>query len=87
MLACTLELTPDALRANLSVETNVVVDSSFAGAQEIVDLEERSWLPRYCRGDAVAFTQLMVAYRKTVYSYLVRCGLNKETRDDVFQEV
>ncbi len=55
--------------------------------REVVDLEERSWLARHCRGDARAFPALMEAYRRPVYSYLVRSGVAPGDRDDLFQTV
>ncbi|MGI9301805.1 MAG: RNA polymerase sigma factor [Gammaproteobacteria bacterium] len=55
--------------------------------QDIVDLETRSWLPRHCRGDGSAFPKLMQAYRAPVYSYLTRCGLDRDVRDDLFQDI
>jgi RNA polymerase sigma-70 factor (ECF subfamily) len=53
----------------------------------VVDLDERSWLPRHCRGDAAAFPALLEAYRRPVYSYLVRAGVGEADRDDIFQSV
>ena len=53
--------------------------------QQVVDLEERSWLPRHCRGDSTAFPALMAAYRRPVYSYIVRFGVPESERDDLFQ--
>jgi len=53
----------------------------------LVELDERSWLPRHARGDDGAFAQLVAAYRAPVYGYLVRCGLDGADRDDLFQEV
>ena len=53
----------------------------------VVDLETRTWLPKYCRGDQQAFQQLLFAYRRPVYSYLARCGIDKTSRDDLFQEI
>ena len=55
--------------------------------QQVVELEERSWLPRHCRGDSSAFPALMSAYRRPVYSYLVRFGVPERERDDLFQSV
>lgn len=54
---------------------------------QIVDLDERNWLPRHCRGDAAAFPALLSAYRRPVYGYLVRCGVAIHERDDLFQSV
>jgi RNA polymerase sigma-70 factor (ECF subfamily) len=53
----------------------------------VVNLDERHWLPRHCRGDRQAFTELMNAYQAPVYGYLVRCGVPPASRDDVFQEI
>jgi len=54
---------------------------------DVVDLEERNWLARHLRGDTQAFRLLLRAYQRPVYSYLLRCGLSKEERDDLFQEI
>ncbi len=50
-------------------------------------LDERQLLPRHSRGDHEAFPQLVAEYRAPVYSYLGRCGLPPEERDDLFQEI
>jgi RNA polymerase sigma-70 factor (ECF subfamily) len=55
--------------------------------RDVVDLEERSWLSRHRRGDLSAFPALMAAYRRPVYSYLVRSGVAEADRDDVFQAI
>lgn len=55
--------------------------------RQVVDLEERTWLARHCRGDASAFPALLEAYRRPVYSYLVRSGVGQADRDDVFQNI
>ncbi len=55
--------------------------------QDVVDLEERTWLTRHCRGDASAFPALLEAYRRPVYGYLVRSGVAEADRDDIFQSV
>ena len=55
--------------------------------RQVVDLEERTWLARHCRGDASAFPALLEAYRRPVYSYLVRRGVGQVDRDDVFQNI
>ncbi len=53
----------------------------------IQDLQERNWLVQHLDGDKHAFGKLMQAYRKPVYSYLVRSGFDKNTRDDLFQDI
>jgi RNA polymerase sigma-70 factor (ECF subfamily) len=54
---------------------------------EVVALGECNWLSRHCRGDTGAFAQLLAHYRRPVYSYLVRCGLDPASRDDLFQDI
>lgn len=51
------------------------------------NIEERKWLAQHLAGDKQAFAKLMQAYRKPIYSYLVRCGLDKNQRDDLFQDI
>jgi len=53
----------------------------------IINMEERRWLTKHLSGDSAAFPKLVQAYRRPIYSYLVRCGLNQSTRDDLFQEI
>ena len=55
--------------------------------QRVVDLKERTWLPRHCRGDQQAFDQLLAAYRKLVYTFLHRYGIEPQNRDDLFQDI
>lgn len=50
-------------------------------------LEESQLLVRHRRGDADAFPELVAHYRRPVYSYLVRCGVEEAARDDLFQDV
>ncbi len=50
-------------------------------------MERRSWLSRHCRGDRTAFPKLMQWLRQPVYTYLIRCGISTDSRDDVFQEI
>lgn len=54
---------------------------------QIVDLEARTWLQKHCRGDEQAFTHLIEKYRKPVYGYLTKCGIDQSNRDDLFQEI
>ncbi len=62
-------------------------DDASDNESEVLDLEERGWLPRYCRGDSEAFSQLMRHYQSLVYSFLYRYGIDSQNRDDLFQEV
>lgn len=54
---------------------------------EVVDIDERGWLPRHCRGDEAAFDQLLRAYRGLVMSFLWRWGVDPGQREDLFQEI
>ena len=53
----------------------------------MIDIEERNWLPRHSRGDAQAFEQLLSAYRGFVTTFLWRYGVERQHRDDLFQEI
>lgn len=53
----------------------------------VVDMEERTWLPRHCRGDRDAFQALLTAYRRPIYTYLVSTGVAAADRDDIFQSI
>ena len=55
--------------------------------RKVVELEERTWLARHCRGDRDAFQALLAAYRRPIYSYLVRTGIAEADRDDIFQNI
>ena len=61
--------------------------SADKSGNRVVELDERTWLPRHVRGDERAFSELLNAYRAPVYSYLVRCGVDAGVRDDLFQDV
>jgi len=52
-----------------------------------VDLAERMLLPRHTKGDRTAFPALMKAFQGPVYSYLIRCGIPKGFREDLFQDI
>ncbi len=53
----------------------------------VLDLQERRWLPRYCRGDQHAFEELVRSYGKLVYTFLCRYGVAPQNRDDLFQDI
>ncbi|HMB58824.1 MAG TPA: RNA polymerase sigma factor [Xanthomonadales bacterium] len=53
----------------------------------VIDLNERNWLPRHCRGEAGAFEELVNAYRTLVFTFLFRYGIAQQHRDDLFQEI
>lgn len=44
-------------------------------------------LTRHRQGDPEAFAELVSEYRRPVYSYLSRSGVEAEERDDLFQEI
>ena len=47
----------------------------------------RGALQRHQDGDPDAFALLVAQYRRPVYSYLIRCGVTAEDRDDLFQAI
>lgn len=49
--------------------------------------DERRLILRHREGDPEAFAALVEEYRAPVYSYLARCGIDADDRDDVFQEI
>lgn len=54
---------------------------------QIFDVEERTWLPRYCRGEDQYFNKLVNAYRGPIYNYLWRSGFDPDRCDDLFQDI
>ncbi len=71
----------------MTVASSSLAIDSTERQQDVVDLEERTWLTRHCRGDASAFPALLGAYRRPVYGYLVRSGVAEADRDDIFQSI
>ena len=71
----------------MSLEAEPMAEPMVKPMKTVVNLDERHWLPRHCRGDREAFTELMNAYQAPVFGYLVRCGVPPASRDDVFQEI
>jgi RNA polymerase sigma-70 factor (ECF subfamily) len=60
------------------------------GATESLPAEEgfeRQLLVRHCAGDPDAFAELVQRFRAPIFSYLVRCGIEPASRDDLFQEI
>ncbi len=53
----------------------------------VVRPDERQLILRHLEGDAEAFACLVAEYRAPVYSYLTRCGVEGEDRDDLFQDI
>jgi RNA polymerase sigma-70 factor (ECF subfamily) len=49
--------------------------------------DERELLLRHLGGEPGAFAELVSRYRAPVYSYLLRCGVAEQDRDDLFQEI
>ncbi len=66
---------------------NEAPEQAARAAATVVDLEERTWLARHCRGDQSAFPALLEAFRRPIYSYLVRHGVAEADRDDLFQSI
>jgi RNA polymerase sigma factor (sigma-70 family) len=48
---------------------------------------ETDLLLRHLNGDDDAFAELVDRYRAPVFSYLVRCGVAPDDRDDLFQDI
>jgi len=71
----------------VTVASSSLAIDSAERQQDVVDLKERTWLTRHCRGDASAFPALLEAYRRPVYGYLVRSGVAEADRDDIFQSI
>jgi RNA polymerase sigma-70 factor (ECF subfamily) len=71
----------------VNLASSELVSETPEQRRDVVDLEERTWLARHRRGDASAFPALMAAYRRPVFSYLVRSGVAQADRDDVFQAI
>ncbi len=71
----------------MTVASSSLAIDSAERQQDVVDLDERTWLTRHCRGDASAFPALLEAYRRPVYGYLVRSGVAEVDRDDIFQSI
>ncbi len=58
-----------------------------AAANQVVSLDERRLLQRHQKGDSDAFGELVSLYRRSVYGYLVRCGVPSAHQEDLFQEI
>lgn len=58
-----------------------------ATADDVLDLEERTWLPGFCQGDSSGFEKLIRQYRGMIYTYLTRYGIDTQLRDDLCQDV
>ena len=51
------------------------------------DGEEKDLIRRHLEGDPEAFAELVDRYRAPVFSYLSRCGVATDDRDDLFQDI
>jgi RNA polymerase sigma-70 factor (ECF subfamily) len=58
-----------------------------APADKVPSSDGGELLVRHRDGDDEAFAELVGRYRRPVYGYLVRCGVEEGARDDLFQEV
>ena len=52
-----------------------------------VELNQRQLLARHLAGDPQAFAELMTQFQAPVFGYLVRCGVDPASREDLFQDV
>lgn len=51
-----------------------------------MEADERAWVDGLRRGDATAFDNVFAAYRRRLYSYLVRMTRRKDAAEDLLQE-
>jgi RNA polymerase sigma factor (sigma-70 family) len=49
--------------------------------------EEKDLIRRHLEGESEAFAELVDCYRAPVFSYLSRCGVAADDRDDLFQDI
>jgi len=56
-------------------------------AVKLASPEEGRLLVRHREGDPSAFAELIERYRAPVFAYLVRCGVDPASRDDLFQDI
>jgi RNA polymerase sigma-70 factor (ECF subfamily) len=76
------------LEAGLSPVEPKPVEPKQAGRVAADDVRnDGTLLVRHLDGDASAFPELVARYRTSVYGYLVRMGVAREVRDDLFQDV
>jgi len=64
-----------------------VVEDGAMGSLPAEEGFERQLLVRHRDGDPDAFEELVRRFRAPIFSYLVRCGVEPASRDDLFQEV
>jgi len=62
-------------------------DRELTAAGGVRESEEKDLILRHIEGDGDAFAELVDRYRAPVYSYLSRCGLATDDRDDLFQDI
>lgn len=66
---------------------HVRAEQSQTAAAPVVPLAGWALLKRHLEGDERAFAELVREFRRPVYGYLVRCGVDAGIRDDLFQEI
>jgi RNA polymerase sigma-70 factor (ECF subfamily) len=64
-----------------------VVGENSPGLLPAEESFERQLLVRHRDGDPDAFEELVQRFRAPLFSYLVRCGVEPASRDDLFQEI
>jgi RNA polymerase sigma-70 factor (ECF subfamily) len=82
-----LEMVNGHVTLAMEDQVNEAPEQAVTAAAPVVDLEERTWLARHCRGDQDAFPALLEAFQRPIYSYLVRHGVAEADRDDLFQNI
>jgi RNA polymerase sigma-70 factor (ECF subfamily) len=74
--------------ADIRDDAKIPLPVGMAAARSAMDRgDEGQLLIRHLEGEPEAFARLVESYRAPVYSYLVRCGVADEDRDDLFQEI
>ena len=75
-------------RGMLRLEASLSTGSSVAYARSMGSIVEDSALMlRYKDGDVTAFETLYRRHNDSLYRYLLRLSLNRDTAEDIFQEV
>ncbi|MBI3179047.1 MAG: hypothetical protein HYZ27_05260, partial [Deltaproteobacteria bacterium] len=65
----------------------VMPESELATPGAIREGDDRHLMQRCQTGEAAAFVALVLRFRRPVYGYLVRCGVESSVRDDLFQDI
>lgn len=70
----------------LEATTSSSAGSELKAVGDSLD-DDRHLILRHIAGDVDAFAELVDHYRAPVFSYLTRCGVAADDRDDLFQDI